>query len=243
MSVSVSSGRLKSVAPAQAAIALSLVEEEGSKVSGSGVAGRPSALHRGGGRGGGLWGWVSPCVNKMRQQKVNVGFFNATVCSPARRLVPVCRTHEGHDAQRDPRRVQEDGGVRDAPAPEKPVRREAREALGACCRRPPLAAWWGKGQLQPRRGSGATDLSCVAPRASQVLTPEEFVAAGDYLVRACPTWSWCAASQWGGWRAWTEAAPPKGPTPPRWAHCHPPAGRAATPRSAGRTCPLTSSTW
>mmetsp|Transcript_8738 Transcript_8738/g.18622 ORF Transcript_8738/g.18622 Transcript_8738/m.18622 type:complete len:301 (-) Transcript_8738:342-1244(-) len=24
----------------------------------------------------------------------------------------------------------------------------------------------------------------------RVLTPEEFVAAGDYLVRACPTWSW-----------------------------------------------------
>ena len=24
----------------------------------------------------------------------------------------------------------------------------------------------------------------------QVLTPEEFVTAGDYLVRTCPTWSW-----------------------------------------------------
>jgi ubiquitin-like-conjugating enzyme ATG3 len=24
----------------------------------------------------------------------------------------------------------------------------------------------------------------------RVLTPEEFVAAGDYLVRACPTWAW-----------------------------------------------------
>ncbi|GIL77983.1 hypothetical protein Vretifemale_7442 [Volvox reticuliferus] len=24
----------------------------------------------------------------------------------------------------------------------------------------------------------------------RVLTPEEFVAAGDYLVHACPTWSW-----------------------------------------------------
>lgn len=24
----------------------------------------------------------------------------------------------------------------------------------------------------------------------QVLTPEEFVAAGDYLVHTCPTWSW-----------------------------------------------------
>ena len=42
-------------------------------------------------------------------------------------------------------------------------------------------------------------LVCVAPCAhsivarhthTQVLTPEEFVAAGDYLVRACPTWSW-----------------------------------------------------
>lgn len=26
----------------------------------------------------------------------------------------------------------------------------------------------------------------------QVLTAEEFAIAGDYLVRACPTWSWCA---------------------------------------------------
>lgn len=25
----------------------------------------------------------------------------------------------------------------------------------------------------------------------QVLTPEEFVESGDYLVRTCPTWSWC----------------------------------------------------
>ena len=24
----------------------------------------------------------------------------------------------------------------------------------------------------------------------QVLTPQEFVIAGDYLVRACPTWKW-----------------------------------------------------
>lgn len=23
-----------------------------------------------------------------------------------------------------------------------------------------------------------------------VLTPDEFVEAGDYLVRACPTWAW-----------------------------------------------------
>ena len=23
-----------------------------------------------------------------------------------------------------------------------------------------------------------------------VLTPEEFVVAGDFLVRTCPTWSW-----------------------------------------------------
>ncbi len=27
---------------------------------------------------------------------------------------------------------------------------------------------------------------------AQVLTPEEFVASGDYLVRTCPTWSWRA---------------------------------------------------
>ncbi len=24
----------------------------------------------------------------------------------------------------------------------------------------------------------------------QVLTPDEFVEAGDYLVKTCPTWSW-----------------------------------------------------
>ncbi|GFH15703.1 autophagy-related protein 3, partial [Haematococcus lacustris] len=28
-----------------------------------------------------------------------------------------------------------------------------------------------------------------------VLTPEQFLAAGDYLVRACPTWLWCALSR------------------------------------------------
>ena len=27
------------------------------------------------------------------------------------------------------------------------------------------------------------------------LTPEEFIAAGDYLVKKCPTWSWCAAKK------------------------------------------------
>lgn len=32
--------------------------------------------------------------------------------------------------------------------------------------------------------------AAVAPYVLQVLTPEEFVKAGDYLVRACPTWSW-----------------------------------------------------
>ena len=40
------------------------------------------------------------------------------------------------------------------------------------------------------------DLCCMLqsrgnhPRRFQVLTPEEFVSAGDYLVRTCPTWSW-----------------------------------------------------
>jgi hypothetical protein len=28
-----------------------------------------------------------------------------------------------------------------------------------------------------------------------VLTPEEFVEAGDLLVLKCPTWSWCADAQ------------------------------------------------
>ena len=27
------------------------------------------------------------------------------------------------------------------------------------------------------------------------LTPDEFIAAGDYLVKKCPTWSWCAAKK------------------------------------------------
>jgi hypothetical protein len=27
-------------------------------------------------------------------------------------------------------------------------------------------------------------------RCPQVLTPDEFVLAGDYLTRLCPTWSW-----------------------------------------------------
>ena len=27
-----------------------------------------------------------------------------------------------------------------------------------------------------------------------MLTPEEFLASGDYLVRTCPTWSWCGAA-------------------------------------------------
>ena len=27
------------------------------------------------------------------------------------------------------------------------------------------------------------------------LTPEEYVAAGDYLVKKCPTWKWCSAKK------------------------------------------------
>lgn len=34
----------------------------------------------------------------------------------------------------------------------------------------------------------------------QVLTPEEFVRAGDFLVKSCPTWSWCV---W-YWPVWRE---------------------------------------
>lgn len=30
---------------------------------------------------------------------------------------------------------------------------------------------------------------------SGVITPEEFVAAGDHLVHTCPTWSWCAGDE------------------------------------------------
>lgn len=35
----------------------------------------------------------------------------------------------------------------------------------------------------------------LAASSLQVLTPEQFVAAGDYLVHACPTWSWYAGSK------------------------------------------------
>ncbi|XP_063710127.1 ubiquitin-like-conjugating enzyme ATG3 [Culicoides brevitarsis] len=32
-------------------------------------------------------------------------------------------------------------------------------------------------------------------RETGVLTPEEFVAAGDHLVHTCPTWSWCSGDE------------------------------------------------
>ena len=28
-----------------------------------------------------------------------------------------------------------------------------------------------------------------------ILTPEEFVKAGDYLVTKCPTWKWCSSKE------------------------------------------------
>ena len=31
----------------------------------------------------------------------------------------------------------------------------------------------------------------LATLHTQVLTPEEFLKSGDYLVRTCSTWSWC----------------------------------------------------
>ena len=68
-------------------------------------------------------------------------------------------------------------------------------------------AWWlvGSGVSPPlhaagrggggRRGGAkqmgeGIDAPPVPPSPFQVLMPAEFVTAGDFLVRACPTWSW-----------------------------------------------------
>lgn len=60
-------------------------------------------------------------------------------------------------------------------------------------------------------------------RPLQVLTPQEFVASGDYLVRACPTWSWCVA----------RAAPSAAAN-----HLCNPACRSSPGRSAANHAPL-----
>jgi hypothetical protein len=44
------------------------------------------------------------------------------------------------------------------------------------------------------------------PPPLQTLTPEEFVLAGDYLVKTCPTWSWEAGDPS---RAWPFLPPAK----------------------------------
>lgn len=53
-----------------------------------------------------------------------------------------------------------------------------------------------------RRTARCAHLHTVAdallPPSPQVLTPDEFVAAGDYLIRTCPTWSWCVAVRGAG---------------------------------------------
>ena len=49
-----------------------------------------------------------------------------------------------------------------------------------------------RGRAESPRGSPSPDASDRrrGGRPPQVLTPEEFLAAGDQLVRACPTWQW-----------------------------------------------------
>ena len=46
-------------------------------------------------------------------------------------------------------------------------------------------------QGKPASCGGAAKARCLRLNLTmQVLTPDEFVAAGNHLVRTCPTWSW-----------------------------------------------------
>jgi hypothetical protein len=68
-----------------------------------------------------------------------------------------------------------------------------------------------------------------------LLTPEEFVKAGDLLVYKCPTWRWCVS-------AWSTVCgiTSRGSMPTKCGGVS--AGRAATRAAAARTSRTTSST-
>lgn len=57
----------------------------------------------------------------------------------------------------------------------------------------------GANEIQESKSIGSHDFSTIFQeskfRETGVLTPEEFVAAGDHLVHHCPTWSWCSGDE------------------------------------------------